>query len=93
MNCSDVGTLPALDRPLTDRLAAGVDAMLAALRGSWTAGRARIEPLPDRARAYASIAHLSEHMLKDIGAPEWLAAHAAQEREARRFRAIEREFR
>ena len=90
MNCNQATSRIPLSRPLTERV---VDEVFVALRavevafaGMW--GRPAA-PSPDDAQAFDSIADLSEHTLKDIGAPHWLVARAAARREAQHLRWIE----
>ncbi len=47
----------------------------------------------DERRAFDSIAHLDEHVLKDIGAPHWLVADAAERGDVQHRQWVESEFR
>jgi hypothetical protein len=92
MNCNQA-TSPVLVPPLTERVAADV---LDALHSAAVAV-ARLWQRPNASqlgeRAFDSIAHLNEYALKDIGAPDWLVARAAERREAQHLRWIELEAR
>jgi hypothetical protein len=89
MNCNEATSPVLVSPPLTERVVSEVfDALRSAglaVAGLW---KRRDAPALDE-RAIASIAHLNEHTLKDIGAPHWLVARAAQEREARHLRWVE----
>ena len=93
MNANEVASPMPISQPLTERI---VTEVLAALRsaelgiaGLWKSGdAAAVDP-----RAYDSIAHLNEHTLKDIGAPHWLVAQAAERREAQQLRWVELDVR
>jgi len=93
MNVNDLASAMPISQPLTERIVAEV---LAALRsaevsvsGLWRRGDC---PSVD-AHAYDSIAHLNERTLKDIGAPHWLVAQAAERREAQGLRWTELDVR
>ena len=93
MNANDVASHLPISQPLTERI---VTEVLAALRsaelaiaGMWKNDKG---PSTDP-HTFDSIEHLNEHTLKDIGAPEWLVARAAERREAEHLRWIELEVR
>lgn len=89
MNCNEATSSALVSRPLTERIVAEIfDALRSselAFAGLW---KRRSVP-PTDARSFDALAHLNEHTLKDIGAPHWLVARAAEEREARHLRWIE----
>jgi len=93
MNCNEATSPLSVSPPLTERIVGEVfDALRfaqLALAGFWKdRGVAAADD-----RAFESIANLDEHTLKDIGAPHWLVARAADERDARHLRWIEFEAR
>ena len=93
MNCNQATSPLLVSPPLTERIAGDV---LDALRSAALAFAAlwqRRSPSQPRERAYDSIAHLNEYALKDIGAPDWLVARAAERREAQHLTWIELEAR
>ena len=75
-----------LSRPLANRFVEGLaDALGAALRrlqGGWR----RYQAYRAEMRAFNAIAHLNQHVLKDIGAPHGLIAQASARREAAHLR-------
>ena len=94
MNCNEATSPLLVSRPLTERIVGEVfDALRSATaRASPVSGTSVASPRVDE-RAFESIANLDEHTLKDIGAPHWLVARAADERDARHLRWIEFEVR
>jgi hypothetical protein len=94
MNCNEAASPVSVSPPLTERI---VGEVFDALRSAQLAVAGFLKyrdvaPVDDD-RAFESIANLDEHTLKDIGAPHWLVARAADERGARRLRWIEFEVR
>ena len=93
MNCNEATSPQPVSSPLTERIVGEVfDALRSAqtsVAGFWK--QSGIANADDR--AFESIANLDEHTLKDIGAPHWLVARAADERNARHLRWIEFEVR
>jgi len=93
MNCNEATSPLSVSRPLTERIVGEIfDALRfaqLAVAGFW---KHRGVAVADD-RAFESIANLDEHTLKDIGAPHWLVARAADERDARHLRWIEFEAR
>jgi hypothetical protein len=93
MNCNEATSPLSVSPPLTERIVSEVfDALRSAqlaVAGFWK--RPGVAPVDDR--AFESIANLDEHTLKDIGAPHWLVARAADERDARHLRWIQFEVR
>lgn len=93
MNCNEATSCQMVSRPLTERIVGEVfDALRSAelaIAGFW---KQRSVSAVDE-RAFESIANLDEHTLRDIGAPHWLVARAADERDARHLRWIEFEVR
>ena len=89
MNCNQATHPVLLSQPLTERVAGDVlDALRSAalaVAALWT--RPHASQRGDR--AFDSIADLNESTLKDIGAPDWLVARAAERREMQRLRWIE----
>ncbi|HET7032746.1 MAG TPA: hypothetical protein VFJ48_06445 [Casimicrobiaceae bacterium] len=89
MNANDLASPTPISQPLTERI---VSEVLAALRsaglavaGLWQRdGSPTVDP-----HAFDSIEQLDERTLKDIGAPHWLVARAAERREAQHLRWIE----
>ena len=82
-----------LSRPLAGRYMEGLaEALRAAFRAVRNA-RNDYQARRDEARALRSIAHLNEHVLRDIGAPNTLIARAAARRQARDLHADEIERR
>ena len=76
-----------LSRSLTERVLSGVGTawrMAGALLARWRDRRARRREL----RAFDALAHMSEHMLRDIGAHDRLLSHAAARRDAEHRRRI-----
>ena len=92
MNCNQATSPLVVSAPLTERVAADVlDALHSAalaVAGLWKKNAA-----PRGEHAFDSIAHLNEYTLKDIGAPDWLVARAAERRDAQHLRWIELEVR
>ena len=89
MNANEAASPPPISQPLTVRIVTEVFAALRsvelAIAGFWTHDEApSVDP-----HAFDSIEHLGEHTLKDIGAPHWLVARAAERREAQQLRWIE----
>ena len=88
MNCNEATSPLSVSPPLTQRIVGevfdGLRAAQLAVAGVWK--RHVGAPVDDR--AFESIANLDEHTLKDIGAPNWLVARAAEERDARHLRWI-----
>jgi uncharacterized protein YjiS (DUF1127 family) len=71
---------PFLSRSLIERVVSGVDKAFraaGALPALWRDNRARTREM----RAFAAIADMNEHMLRDIGAHDRLVAHAAARRD------------
>ncbi len=93
MNCNEATSSLMVSRPLTERIVGEVfDALRsAALAAAGLWSQPSVSGVDER--AFESIANLDEHMLKDIGAPHWLVARAADERDARHLRWIEFEVR
>ena len=93
MNANELASRMPIAQPLTERIVTEVFAALRsaelAVAGLWRRGDG---PLVDP-RAFDSIAHLNEHTLKDIGAPQWLVAQAAERRETQALRWIELDVR
>ena len=93
MNCNEATSPLLVSRPLTERIVGEIfDALRfaqLAVAGFWK--HQGVAAADDR--AFESIANLDEHTLKDIGAPHWLVARAADERDARHLRWIEFEAR
>ena len=93
MNANEVASRLPVSQPLTQQIVAEV---LAALRAGALAiagfGKHDERPSVDP-HAFDAIEHLNEHTLKDIGAPHWLVARAAERREAQRLRWIELDVR
>ncbi len=93
MNCNEATSPLSVSPPLTERVVGEIFEALRsaqlAVAGVW---KHRGAPAVDD-RAFESIANLDEHTLKDIGAPHWLVARAADERDARHLRWIEFEVR
>jgi len=93
MNCNEATSPLLVSRPLTERIVGEVfDALRSAALAVASFSKQR-SAVPLDNRAFESIADLDEHTLKDIGAPHWLVAHAADERDARHLRWIEFEVR
>ena len=93
MTIDQAATRPSVSQPLLESV---VGEVLTALRTAEQAfaslwGRARVSSNDER--AYESIADLNEHALKDIGAPHWLIARAAERRAAQHARWIEYDVR
>jgi hypothetical protein len=93
MNSNEATSPLSIFPPLTERVVGEVFNALRSAQLVVTAfwKRHRVAPVDDR--AFESIANLDEHTLKDIGAPHWLVARAADERDARHLRWIEFEVR
>ena len=93
MNCNEATSPLSVSTPLTERIVGEVfDALHSAqvaVAGLWK--KRGVANADDR--VFESIADLDEHTLKDIGAPHWLVARAADERDARHMRWIEFEVR
>ena len=93
MNANELASRMPIAQPLSERIVTEVFVALrsAALAagGLWRRGDG---PAVD-AYAFDSIAHLNEHTLKDIGAPNWLVAQAAERREAQALRWVELDVR
>lgn len=89
MNSNQATSLNPLPRPLTERVVGEVFDALRAVEVAFAGVWSRREQPSDDPRAFDSIADLSEHALKDIGAPHWLVARAAARREAQHLRWIE----
>ena len=97
MSCSPAQPAAAVARPTAGDL---VDSLVASLRDAWCAvlraasriRRERRKPV-DEIRAFDAIAHLDAHVLKDIGAPHWLVAQAAMQRDRQHLRWPEIGFR
>ena len=89
MNANEAASPPPISQPLTVRIVTEVFAALRsvelAIAGFWTHDEAPSVDPP----AFDSIEHLGERTLKDIGAPHWLVARAAERREAQQLRWIE----
>ena len=93
MNANEAASPPPISQPLTVRIVTEVFAALRsvelAIAGFWTHDEApSVDP-----HAFDSIEHLGERTLKDIGAPHWLVARAAERREAQQLRWIELDVR
>jgi len=89
MNANEVASRLPASQPLTEQIVAevlaGLRSAALAVAGFWKHDeRPSVDP-----RAFDSIEHLNERTLKDIGAPHWLVARAAERREAQRLRWIE----
>ena len=93
MNVDQAATRPPLARPLVESVVGEVLDALRAAEVALTSLWGRSGSSPDDKHAYDSIADLNEHALKDIGAPHWLVAQAAERREAQRLRWIEHDLR
>jgi len=93
MSANEVASPMPVSPPLTERIVTEVFAALRsvelAIAGFWM----NDEDAPLGPHAFDSIEHLNEHTLKDIGAPHWLVARAAERREAQRLRWIELDVR
>ena len=93
MNANEAASRLPTSQPLTERI---VMEVLAALRSAElaVAGLWRRNQRPDfDPHAFDAIEHLNESTLKDIGAPHWLVARAAERREAQQLRWIELDVR
>ncbi len=86
MNSNQATSPIPLSRPLTERVVDEVVDALRAVEVAFAGVWSRREAQPDDLRAFDSIADLSEHALKDIGAPHWLVARAAARRETQHLR-------
>ena len=89
MNANEAASRLPISQPLTERI---VTEVFAALRSAQlaVAGLWRRDQGPELdPHAFDSIEHLNEHTLKDIGAPHWLVARAAERREAQQLLWIE----
>ena len=92
MNCEQATPRMPLSRPLTETIVdESLDALRAAALALVSLWARRAAPITED--GYDSIADLNEHTLKDIGAPDWLVARAAEQREAQRLRWLEFEIR
>ena len=93
MNANELASRMPIAQPLSERIVTEVFAALRsaglAAAGLWRRG----DGSSVDAHAFDSIAHLNERTLKDIGAPHWLVAQAAERREAQALRWIEIDFR
>ena len=88
MNANEAASPLPISQPLTERVVTEVFAALRsaelAVAGLWRRGEPAADP-----HAFDAIEHLDERTLKDIGAPHWLVARAADRREAQQLRWIE----
>ena len=83
-----------VSRPLTERVVGEVfDALRAAEATLAGLLKGRRDATSADEHAFDAIAELDEHALKDIGAPHWLVARAAERREAQHLRWIELDVR
>ena len=93
MNSNELTSRMPIAQPLTERIVTEVFAALRsaehAVASLWPRGDG---PSVDPHR-FDSIAHLNERTLKDIGAPHWLVAQAAERRETQALRWIELDVR
>ena len=93
MKANEVASSMPISQPLLERV---VDEVFAALRSAELAiasfwrhdSTSSADP-----HVFDSIEHLDERTLKDIGAPHWLVARAAERREAQDRRWIELDVR
>jgi hypothetical protein len=92
MNRNESQPAMVLSRPLTERLAEDLNEVVRLARTA-LATLFRRPAVPGERRMYDSVAHLNEHVLKDIGAPHWLVARAAAQREAQHLQWIDMDFR
>jgi hypothetical protein len=83
----------SISQPLIERVVAEVFAALRSTELAVASLRRRDEGPAADPRAFDAIEHLDERTLKDIGAPHWLVARAAERREAQRLRWIELDVR
>jgi hypothetical protein len=93
MNANEATSPLPISQPLTERIVTEVFAALRsaelAIANLWKHDE---NPSVDP-RAFDAIEHLNERTLKDIGAPSWLVARAAERREAQQLRWIELDVR
>ena len=83
-NCNAIETAaPAVALPSASQFSAAWVAAFAKIQAMWQQHVQRAE----QARAMAIFAQIDQHTLRDIGAPYWIVAEAAQ-REAQRERAL-----
>jgi hypothetical protein len=83
----------SVTQPLTERIVAEVFAALRAAELAVAALWSRGDRPSFDVHAFDSIAELDERTLRDIGAPHWLVARAAERREAQDLRWIELDVR
>lgn len=93
MNANEVAFPVSISQPLIERVVAEVFAALRSTELAVASLRRRDEGPSADPRAFDAIEHLDERTLKDIGAPHWLVARAADRREAQRLRWIELDVR
>ena len=76
-----------LSRPWHQRWRSAVAEALQSLRAAWTASRG--DSPEERIEAWdpQAVAELDDHVLRDIGAPDWVRVEAAVRREADRHAA------
>lgn len=77
-------TIP-LSRPWPQRWWHAAADALQSLRATWA--EARCERLQERVQAWdpQAVADLDDHVLRDIGAPDWVRAEAAARRDSGRY--------
>ena len=93
MNCNEATSTLLVSRPITERVVADVLDGLRAAATAFAALWERRNASQRDERVYGSIAELNEYALKDIGAPDWLVARAAERRETQHLRWIELDVR
>lgn len=88
MTTAPCTTTIRLSRPLHERVLDRLTHLLRSAASSWRASaeRRRTE------REVEAVADLSETMLRDIGAPSWMVAHAAARRDAQEMKMFELQF-
>jgi hypothetical protein len=93
MNANEAASPLPVSRPLTERIVTEVFVALRSAEIAIAALWRRDEAAAVDPHAFDSVEHLNEHTLKDIGAPHWLVARAAERREAQRSRWVELDLR
>ena len=93
MNANEAASPMSISQPLIERVVAEVFAALRSAEVAIAALWGRSENPSADPHAFDAIEHLDERTLKDIGAPHWLVARAAERREAQHLRWIERDVR
>ena len=78
MNTSPNQMLLSPSRPLAERVVTEVCDALGAMQTAFSALLRRSAVDTGDRRRYDAVADLSAHVLKDIGAPHWLIANAAE---------------